>query len=209
MTASFRLIVAIAVVLTTGMAARSARPPLPQQGALLSSLPYELVAWRGQDAPPLDAETTKLLGADEYLNRTYTAAGAAPIGLYIAYYNEQRPGVSLHSPLHCLPGTGWETLDVKTVAVPIEVAANGAARQLLIRRNAERAVVLYWYAVHDRMIASEIQSKLWLIHDGLRLHRSDAALVRLIVPGGATQPAAAQAFAFMRDMVPYLNRIWS
>jgi len=211
MTASARLIVATAIVLTTGFTARAARRPAPHQGPVLASVPYTFADWRGQEGPPLDAETTTLLGADAYLNRTYMAAGAPPVGLYVAYYTDQRPGVSLHSPLHCLPGTGWETLDVSTVAVPLDANASGAVRQLLIRRHAERAVVLYWYAIHDRMIASEVQSKLWLIHDGLRFQRPDAALVRLVVPAGngPVAPAAAQAFAFMRDLIPYLHRIWS
>jgi EpsI family protein len=211
MTSSARLIAATAIVLATGVAARGARRPAPHQGPPLASVPYTFAAWRGQEAPPLDAETTRLLGADAYLNRTYIAAAAAPVGLYVAYYADQRPGVSLHSPLHCLPGTGWETLDVRTVGVPFEANGSGAVRQLLIRRHAERAVVLYWYAIHDRMIASEVQSKLWLIHDGLRFQRSDAALVRLVVPAGDgdVRPAAAHAFAFMRDLVPYLQRIWS
>jgi EpsI family protein len=211
MTASARLLIVTAIVLTTGLAARAARRPAPHEGPPLASVPYTFAAWHGQEAPPLDAETTRLLRADAYLNRTYTAGGAAPVGLYVAYYADQRPGVSLHSPLHCLPGTGWETLNVSTVGVPLEGNASGAVRQLVIRRHDERAVVLYWYAIHDRMIASEVQSKLWLIHDGLRFHRSDAALVRLVVPtgDGAVAPAAAQAFGFMRDLVPYLHRIWS
>ena len=211
MTASARLIAVIAIVLTMGFAARGARRPAPHEGPPLASVPYGFAAWHGQEAPPLDAETTRLLGADAYLNRTYTAAGVAPVGLYVAYYADQRPGVSLHSPLHCLPGPGWDTLDVSTVGVPLEGDASGSVRQLVIRRRDERAVVLYWYAIHDRMVASEVQSKLWLIHDGLRFHRSDAALVRLVVPAsaGAVAPAAAQAFGFMRDLVPYLHRIWS
>ena len=211
MRASARLATVTAIVLTMGFAARAARRPAPHEGPPLETVPYTFAAWRGQDASPLDVETTRLLGADAYLNRTYTAAGVAPVGLYVAYYADQRPGVSLHSPLHCLPGTGWDTLDVRTVDVPLDANASGAVRQLVIRRHDERAVVLYWYAIDDRMIASEVQSKLWLIHEGLRFHRSDAALVRLVVPAGAgaVAPAAAQAFGFMRDLVPYLHRIWS
>jgi len=212
MSPSARLIAATAIVLSAGLTARAARRPPPHQDPpLAATVPYTFAAWQGQEAAPLDAETTTLLGADAYLNRTYVAPGTPPVVLYVAYYANQRPGVSLHSPLHCLPGTGWETLDVSTVRVPLDANASGAVRQLLIRRHAERAVVLYWYAIHDRMIAGEVQSKLWLIHDGLRFRRSDAALVRLVVPAGAgaVEPAAAHAFAFMRDLVPYLQRIWS
>src|ERR671932_152695 len=67
-------------------------------------------------AAPFDEETERVLAADRYVNRTYAAAGA-PVGLYVAYYARQRPTVSIHSPLHCLPGTGWEPLAVTTLDI--------------------------------------------------------------------------------------------
>src|SRR5581483_8128697 len=112
----------------------------------------------GTAAPPLDAATRRELAADAYVTRTYTAAGAPPVGLYVAYYAQQRPNVSIHSPLHCLPGTGWEPLDVSTV----DLTATGApvaARRMLVRKNLDRAVVYYWYVIHGRVVANEIASK--------------------------------------------------
>jgi EpsI family protein len=41
---------------------------------------------------------------------------------------------------------------------------------------------LYWYQGAHRVVASEYLSKLYLMIDALRYHRSDAALVRVIVP---------------------------
>ena len=38
----------------------------------------------------------------------YTQGGQSqPIGLFIAYFPTQRTGVTMHSPKHCLPGSGW------------------------------------------------------------------------------------------------------
>jgi EpsI family protein len=75
----------------------------------------------------------------------------------------------------------------------------------------ERAVVFYWYAIHGRTIASETLSKAWLLHDSVRFHRSDAALVRIVVPveGAALDVAQRQGLAFARDVLPYLPRLWS
>jgi EpsI family protein len=84
---------------------------------------------------------------------------------------------------------------------------------MIVRRNRDRAVVLYWYAVHGRMLASEAVSKAWLLHDSIRLHRSDAALVRIVVPiagaDGSSEAAERQALAFAHDVLPYLSRLWS
>src|SRR5262249_61709952 len=88
--------------------------------ARLDTFPYRIDGWIGRDAEPLDPDTLRILAADTYLNRNYTGgASAAPVNLYVAYYGRQRPGVSIHSPLHCLPGTGWEPIDVATIAAPI------------------------------------------------------------------------------------------
>jgi EpsI family protein len=78
---------------------------------------------------------------------------------------------------------------------------------MIVRKNLDRAVVLYWYEVHGRMLASELSSKFFLLTDGIRLHRSDAALVRVSVPVTESTDAAQQrGLAFVRDLVPQVTR---
>jgi EpsI family protein len=210
-----RLLVATALIASTAVFAGAANRPPAVRGVNLETLPYRLDAWTGRDAEPLDAETLRILSADEYLNRTYVndnAEDRTPINLYAAYYGRQRPGVSIHSPLHCLPGTGWEPLDIATITVPLAGGANAEMRRMLVRKNRDRAVVLYWYAIHGRLLASEVASKLWLLHDSVRMGRSDAALVRIVVPLGAVGDAAAaeqRGVAFARDVLPHLQHLWS
>jgi EpsI family protein len=206
-----RASVVLLMIGLTATLAHAARARGPQLHAELAALPFDLVAWSGHDAPPLDDETVRILGADSYLERSYAAPSGPPVDFYIAYYGQQRPGASIHSPLHCLPGTGWEPLDVTTVPLPQADGTVGQVRQLLVRKNMERALVFYWYAVHGRMIASETLSKAWLLHDSVRFHRSDAALVRIVVPidGEAIDAAQRQGLAFAHDVLPFLPRLWS
>lgn len=200
-----RAVVVLLLVGCTAALAAAARRPGATLKTPLAALPYQVDAWSGRDAGALDAETARILAADAYLNRTYADDSRAPVGLYIAYYGQPRPGVSIHSPLHCLPGTGWEPLDVKTLDV-----GPGQARRLVVRKNLDRAVVLYWYAIHGRVLASELVSKAWLLHDSVRLGRSDAALVRIVVPVAGTPDAAERrALAFARDVLPFLSQLWS
>jgi EpsI family protein len=201
-----RLLVAIVLIACAGALTAAARSPVAVQPAL-ERLPYQLDEWQGHEAAALDAETVRLLGADAHLNRSYADTATTPVGLYIAYYGAPKPGVSVHSPLHCLPGTGWEPVEIATVDL-----GGGQARRLVVRKNLERAVVLYWYAIHGRVLASEALSKAWLLHDTLRLRRRDAALVRIAVPIGAgvdAEAAGGRALAFARDVLPYLSHLWS
>jgi len=199
-----RAVMVLLLVACTGALAAARRPGAAVH-ADLDALPYQVDGWSGRDGAALDAETVRILAADSYLNRSYSNGASVPVGLYVAYYGQPKPGVSIHSPLHCLPGTGWEPLDVTTMAI-----GTGEARRLIVRKNRDRAVVLYWYAIHGRVLAGEVVSKAWLLHDSIRLGRSDAALVRLVVPVvGTTEAAEGRALAFARDVLPYLSHLWS
>lgn len=206
-----RALAALLMIAACGALAQAARVQGPALQAHLELLPYRIGGWTGRDAAPPDGETLRILAADSYLNRAYAGASGTPIDLYLAFYGRQRPGVSIHSPLHCLPGTGWEPLDIATVALEPADGGGARARRLLVRKNADRAVVLYWYAIHGRVIANETVSKAWLLHDSLRLHRSDAALVRIVVPIGDASADAAEreGLAFARDVLPYLPPLWN
>jgi len=202
---------ALLMIAVTGGLAQASRGQGPARPAHLDSLPYQVSEWSGRDAAPPDAETLRILAADSYLNRSYAGASGTPIDLYIAYYDRQRPGVSIHSPLHCLPGTGWEPLDIATVPLQPIDGSGAEARRMIVRKNLDRALVLYWYAIHGRTIADETISKAWLLHDSLRFHRSDAALVRIVVPirEGSADAAQREGLAFAQGVLGYLPHLWS
>jgi len=204
-----RALVAALLLALGGLAVRAASPEPVTVQPDLTALPYRIARWQGTDAQGIDPDTARVLAADALLTRTYRAADGPPVGLYIAYYAAQQPGVSIHSPLHCLPGTGWETLDVGTVALGTPASGRRATR-LLVRKGLDQAVVLYWYAVHGRALASDFGARLRLLGDGLRLHRTDAALVRVVAPVEESAPAAERrGLAFARELLPRLSQVWS
>ena len=200
---------AVILLLASAAAITHAAAGVPPAPPPLASLPYAFEAWHGVEGPPIDKETLEILSADDVLNRTYAGADRTPIGLYVAYYARQRPGVSIHSPLHCLPGTGWEALEVSTLPLPAAGVTDGTMRRLIIRKGRQRALVLYWYSLHGRMIASEVTTKLTQLVDSVRLHRSDAAMVRIVVPVGTSETSIADAdargLAFARDLAPLMR----
>jgi len=193
-----RALLASVLMVAAGVVA-SARPAASEAP---DATPLTIGPWTGVEHPPLDAETERVLAADSYINRDYSAPGHATVGLYVAYYAQQRPGASIHSPLHCLPGTGWEPSDVRTLTIERPDGTLGTARRMIVRKHLDQALVLYWYAIHGRMLANEFASKAWLIRDGIALGRSDASLVRIVAPITASADAAEQdALAFARAFV--------
>jgi EpsI family protein len=200
-----RVLIALALVAGAVVLTHGARGTSPMSAIQLDALPLAMGAWRGADAGGLDEETRRILAADTYVNRSYVGEASSPIGMYAAYYAQQKPGVSIHSPLHCLPGTGWEPLNVATRTLDGQ-----SVRRLVVRKERERQVVLYWYAVHGRTVGNEVASKLWLLHDSLRFGRSDAALIRVSIPVADSVDAAERSgLAFARALLPYVSNLWS
>lgn len=213
------------VILAAGAVARLAQAPdRPIARTPLSGVPCVVDRWSCADDTPLDRRTLAFLGVDDYLNRAYkelppegshsegrshSAGGNDAVGLYIAYYGSQRQGESIHSPQNCLPGSGWQpvsstrtTIDAGGTALPIN--------RYVVQKGLARQVVVYWYQGRGRVVANEYLNKFWLMVDQARLGRSNAALVRIVVPAAgaddeALQIASASADQFARALHPRLS----
>ena len=116
---------------------------------------------------------------DDYLNRQYSSP-KGQLGLYVGYYQSQRQGESLHSPLFCLPGTGWQPVVTRDSTLPLDTTPT--VKELIVERGVNRMLVLYWYQTARRVTGSEYGRKLFLISDAFTSGRTDVALVRLIAP---------------------------
>jgi EpsI family protein len=178
-----------------------------------TQFPFQIGAWRGADTERFSDEIMKVLGADDYLSRYY-ATRTSSLGLYVGYYKSQRQGDTMHSPLNCLPGAGWQPLDKSYL--PIQVTyANGDQTEITVNRyviekGLDQQVVLYWYQSHGRVIANEYRSKIFMVYDAARLNRSDAALVRVTSPrlnsDSDDRGAEARAVEFVKATFPLLER---
>lgn len=146
-----------------------------------------------------------LLKLSDYSSRLYvgTEPGARPVLLYIGYYRSQRTGSTYHSPLNCLPGSGWQIEDMSYVSLPghaLEV------KRLIIEKDTKRDVILYWYQDRGRVITNEYAAKAYLIWDGFRWNRTDGALVRISAPIVTTpEEATERALRFAKDLWPVLQ----
>ena len=175
----------------------------------LEEFPERVGAWTIQQRIPIEQEVLDVLKADDTLSRTYTRPGdAAAAGLFVAYFKTQRTGQAPHSPKNCLPGSGWEPSQTGTIRIPLEGRAEPLEiNRYIVSRGSERSLVLYWYQSRDRVIASEYAAKYWLVADSIRYHRSDTALVRVVVPVAAAGDEAAShaGIEFVQSLFPRLR----
>jgi len=201
-------------IVGAGLVVRAERPEPAPARTSFATFPMQLGEWRGVQQPPLEASILKVLNVDDYLARAYFTPAQAGVGLYIGYYGSQRQGDTMHSPLNCLPGAGWEFESQNRIPVTVTAGEAGSPaspitiNRYVIRKGLDRQLVLYWYQSHGRVVASEYWGKVYLVQDAVRLNRTDGALVRVIVPLGSGDEATAEKTGvdFINALFPALGR---
>jgi EpsI family protein len=208
------LLLFVCLLASAGVVARADRAePVPIRQTL-EQFPMTIGEWRGVQEPPFSKDILAVLGVNDYLTRAYFTPDQAGVGLYIGYYQSQRQGDTMHSPLSCLPGAGWEPLSKAAMRVNVDSSPGGPPREIeinryLIQKGLDKQMVLYWYQAHNRVVASEYWGKFFLIADAVRMNRTDGSLVRVIAPidsaANGESTAEAAAVRFVKSMFPVLS----
>lgn len=193
--------------------ARADRPEETPLGMSFALFPMQFGDFGGVQNKPFTKEVLDVLGLDDYLTRHYIKPGKGLVDLYIGYWRSQKQGDAIHSPQNCLPGAGWEPVSERELSFPDPrnpSAPPVTVNRYLIRKGLDRQLVLYWYQSRGRIVGSEYWSKIYLVLDAARYNRTDAALVRLVVPVAGTTPEAEAnaeqlAIEFATAMLPKLN----
>lgn len=199
---SGQALVALLLLSATLLAAKWSEPRVPEALAQpLDTIPWNIAGFSGVVNPPLSEGVLGRLLADSYLARTYRK-DAMPVDLFIAFYAYQRAGESMHSPKHCLPGSGWEIWNYGNTQIPVD-GRPVTINEYSISQSGDRRVVLYWYQSKTRIVASEYMGKLLLARDALLQNTTAGSIVRIIVPD---HPGALpQARQFATELVPYVK----
>ncbi|MGD9562337.1 MAG: exosortase C-terminal domain/associated protein EpsI [Pyrinomonadaceae bacterium] len=150
----------------------------------LSEIPARLGNWEQRNADiRFDAETEKVLRASDYVMRDYYGPGKR-LNLYVGYYGSQRTGATYHSPLSCLPGTGWEMADRQLLEIETSRGRRFTVNRYIVRRGEHKEYLIYWYQGRGRTFASEYMDKLYTSVDSVTRRRSDGGMVRIMTPFG-------------------------
>ena len=159
----------------------------------LAEFPAQLGPWRQRGADGhIDDATMAVLRADDYLVRDYALADGHAANIYVGYYATQRTGATYHSPLNCLPGAGWTLSEPGRILIqPAQGGAPIEANRYVVEQGSDnRQVLIYWYQGRGRAVASEYWGKIYTVLDSVRRRRSDGAMVRVMVPVGASEAEA-------------------
>ena len=148
------------------------------------------------------------LDLSDYTIVDYQNDRGRAVNFYVAYYESQRKGESIHSPATCLPSSGWNFEQAGEIAVQIPGGRRLRVRRALMSKGDMRQVVYYWFPQRGRDLTNAYQLKFYAFWDALTKHRTDGALVRLITPVYADETVAAadrRLQEFLRQVVPVLD----
>ncbi len=166
------------------------QPPQPSPVSIRSSFER----WQGVDLS-MDKDVVDMLKTDQILSRKYRKDDGQTAYLYGAFYLSQGADRTMHSPLNCYPGSGWEI--VKTE----EIELRGLQRQdvkilaqkALIRKGLLERDLYFWYYAAGRNASNQYLNKALTLYGAVFDGRTDGALVT-ISTGAALPPLGLKDF---------------
>jgi EpsI family protein len=172
----------------------------------LESIPLEIGDWTGREGNRLSQAEAEVLRATSYIKRDYYREDGASADLFMAFYSMQQAGEAMHSPKHCLPGSGWEIWKYTEATIPFE-GEPAVINRYYIQKGQSRLLVLYWYQSYERVVASEYFAKICLVWDSVMKHRTSGSIVRVIVedtPQGEKEALdlAAKLLPLVKNVLP-------
>lgn len=174
-------------------------------GKDLDLLPVQIDGFQGESIP-MDDEVAKILNADAVLNRFYTRANGDSISLHVSAWiqPESLSYVAPHLPRVCYTNSGWKILEERTVSI---TTATGKLPYLamLVERNSERHVVIFWYQMGRNVYTSEAEAK--NIHREFWGKKSWPPTVKVMLdtPAQDMESAIARLNAFAPSVFAWTN----
>jgi len=174
----------------------------------LSKFPLDLAEWRGS-RERMDPDDLRTLALTDYALIDYKNDRGQNINLYVAYFETQVKGGSIHSPETCLPGAGWELREEGALSIPVKYGgAYLNVNRIVAEQMGRRALVYFWFPQRGRILTNIFQLKVYNFWDALTLQRTDGALVRVFTPMSgpeSVEDAAVRLNEFLTKVVPVLD----
>jgi len=171
-----------------------------------STFPSQVGGWRMVSEMQFSKQVLDVLKPADYLSRSYTSTGQGrEVEIYIGYHDGAKGGGGVHSPKHCLPGSGW--YEASSRRTSLEINGNDIDLVEAVYQKGETKVLLYyWFQVQEKTLPDEYSLKLAEIFNSMLHQRKDAAFVRISVPfQGERERALATGGRFIRDFYPLIK----
>ena len=164
-----------------------------------SQFPQQIAGWKMSDEYKFSANVLNVLKASDYISRQYKGVDGTTVNLYVGYHSGGKGSGGIHSPKHCLPGSGWFEVSTRrdTLSVP---GGNLNIVRAVYQKDSSKELFMYWFQMMDNTISNEYSLKLSEIKNSILHHRRDQSFIRISVPFEQDEArATAVGEAFIRD----------
>lgn len=179
---------------------------LPQAKSL-SAFPLRLGEWDGRSVP-MERKFIDELDFTDYVQIDYRDGRQRVVDFYVAWYERQSKGESIHSPETCLRGGGWRFERSGAVEIDVPGFRKVRVNRTTLEQNGQRMLSFFWFPARGRYLTNGVELKLYTMWDSLTLRRTDGALVRLITPmypGESEDDAQQRLIDFLALALPPLE----
>ncbi len=185
----------------------SFRESVPERESF-ENFPMQIGKWRGKSLA-MEEIYLNALDLTDYIIVDYFNASKKSVNFYVAYYESQSKGESIHSPATCLRGGGWHFKKAGKELLTLKDGKSLFVNRAVIEKKPQQQVSYYWFPSRDRILTNAIQMKLYNFWDALTRQRTDGSLVRVIAqvyPDETVADAEKRLQAFVIDVFPVLNQ---
>jgi len=161
--------------------------------------------WRMESESIFSDEVLRKLRPTDYVVRKYLKPDHFPVYLYIGYHSGGRESGPIHSPRHCLPGSGWFKLKEDKVSIDINPNKINLV-EAVFQKGDGKELFLYWYYVRGRTLTNEYALKLAEITSSIVQRRRDSAFIRVSVPFESDEEQAfSSGTEFIKNFYPVIE----
>ena len=171
--------------------------------------PLKVGEWSGT-YQTMEQKFIDALDLSDYAIIEYQDSTGKTVNFYVAYYESQRKGESIHSPATCLPGGGWIFKQAGAVGIPLPANDDGFMKvnRAFMQKSGYKQLSYYWFPQRGRILTNAYQLKIFAFWDALTRQRTDGAMVRVITPVHGLEEleeAEERLQGFTREIVPVLG----
>ncbi len=205
MNSTFRFVIVYILFAATGIVITLHRDaPIPTSQPL-NQFPVQVASWNMSKRGEFSDAILSVLKPTDYLSRQYVTPDGKIVNLYIGYHGGGKSGGEIHSPKHCLPGSGWYEVATSRGSLDISGGVINLVRAVY-QKGDSKELFLYWFQVRNRSISDEYSLKIAQIMNSALHKRRDAAFIRISVPIVTdNDQARALGEQFIRDFEPLIR----
>lgn len=169
-----------------------------------ASFPAAFSGWQMDAQTVFSSEVLDVLRPTDYLYRQYVDAAGHRVTLYVGYHSGGKESGVIHSPKHCLPGSGWFEASSQKISVSVPSQTIHAV-EAVYQKGDDRELFVYWFQTGHKTLSDEYSLKAAEIWGSLFHRRRDAAFIRISVPSaGDSSVDMAVARHFIYAVYPAL-----